>query len=146
MKPMSAEEFRAKMERWVRVMPREVERGMLRAANIARTEAVTAHLSGPKMPVGVGSPTRATLARRSGDLAGSIFAEARRDGGRITGVVGSRGVVYAAIHEFGGVIRAANGAAIVMPERSYLRSSIASKAREIVDAISDSVMEGHDGR
>lgn len=103
---------------------------------------------------------------RSGALSRSIVSTIEQTGTGVTVTVASNGdVKYAAIHEFGGVIpphqivpdkaRAlafavggkqvfavrVNLPAVTMPERSYLRSSLAEMADEIADELTDVVIE-----
>lgn len=103
---------------------------------------------------------------RTGALRRSIQSDVRDSGQAITGRVFSTGdVKYAAIHEFGGrtkahVIEAKNGKALrfamggamvfakrvnhpgsVMPERSFLRSSLREMRDEIVQSLSDAPAE-----
>ena len=107
------------------------------------------------------------LNARSGALARSIVTTIDDSGGNIAVTTAANGdVKYAAIHEYGGVIPpheivpdkakalafAAGGKqafaarvnlpAIVMPERSYLRASLAEIAEEIRDGLSEAVVEG----
>ena len=104
---------------------------------------------------------------RSGALRRSIFETVEDDATSVIGRVASSGdVKYAAIHEFGGTIPAheivPNKAralafviggkqvfaarvqipAITMPERSYLRSSLAGMQDEITDGLREAVREG----
>lgn len=104
---------------------------------------------------------------RSGDLRASIFENVDETETSIIGRVGSSGdVKYAAIHEYGGTIPAhevvpskAQALAFVwqgkqvffkhvhipdvhMPERSYLRSSLAEMKQEIISEIQSAAHEG----
>jgi phage gpG-like protein len=105
------------------------------------------------------------LNARSGDLRDSIVSEVTIDGAGVTASVGSVGVKYAAIQEYGGKTSAheilpakANALAFMvggalhfarrvehpgslMPERSYLRSSLAEMMAEIVAALAESPAE-----
>jgi phage gpG-like protein len=106
------------------------------------------------------------LAWRSGALAASIAAEVAGDGEDITATVGSFGdVKYAAIQEYGGKTGAheilpdkaralafVSGGAMhfarkvehpgsVIPERSYLRSSLEEMSAEIVAALTATASE-----
>lgn len=107
------------------------------------------------------------LNHRTGKLWRSITHKVESDSQSITGRVFSSGdVKYAAIHEFGGktsphVIEARNGKALAfqltgkqaffrkvnhpgstIPERSFLRSSLADMKDEIVDGLKEAVAEG----
>lgn len=87
------------------------------------------------------------LNRRSGDLSRSITGQASVTGtGTVTGTVGTKGIPYAAIHEFGGsywrVMDQAFGRPIVprsvhwtVPERSYLRTSANENAERVSAAL-----------
>lgn len=109
---------------------------------------------------------------RTGQLRANIFADAQDTGGAIEGkiYVGAN-VKYAAIHEFGGVIKHPGGTAylidpksgmakwisnkesiadtlprtkphdIPMPERSYLRSSLGEMKAEILAELADTVAQ-----
>jgi phage gpG-like protein len=108
--------------------------------------------------------TNDVLHVRSGDLRRSIFSEVQSNATEVIGKVASSGdVKYAAIQEFGGktsahVIEAKNGGALafmfggkqaffkkvnhpgsVIPERSYLRSSLADMRDEIVEGLEEAV-------
>lgn len=107
------------------------------------------------------------LKHRSGALGRSIQTDVERAGGVTTGLVYSAGdVKYAAIHEFGGRtpphdILPSKGEALAfmmggkmifakivhhpgsqMPERSYLRSSLADMAELIVAGIREAALRG----
>jgi phage gpG-like protein len=106
------------------------------------------------------------LNMRSGALARSIIATVDESSADVSVRIGSSGdVKYAAIHEFGGTIPpheivpnkakalafAAGGKqvfaarvnlpAVTMPERSYLRSSLAEMAGEIAEGLSEAVVD-----
>ena len=102
---------------------------------------------------------------RSGALAASIAAEVAADGENIIATIGSSGVKYAAIQEYGGQTAAheilpSKAAALafvidgathfarrvehpgsIMPERSYLRSSLEEMSEQIVAEFSSAAME-----
>ena len=120
------------------------------------------------------------LNQRSGALARSIQQESpiEQDGGIYGRVFSSGDVKYAAIHEYGGVIKHPGGTAYIpglgpgglpafisnsaadglasighavprtlphdipMPERSFLRSSLADQAAEIAQGLKDAVLRG----
>jgi phage gpG-like protein len=104
------------------------------------------------------------LNARSGALARSIIVTVDDSGADISVRIGPSGdVKYAAIHEFGGTIppheivpnkakalafavggkqvfaKRVNLPAVTMPERSYLRSSLAEMAGEIVEGMREAV-------
>jgi phage gpG-like protein len=106
------------------------------------------------------------LNTRSGALASSIIATVDESSADVSVRVGTSGdVKYAAIQEFGGTIppheivpdkakalafavrgkqvfaARVNLPAVTLPERSYLRSSLADMAGEIVGGLSDAVVE-----
>ena len=106
------------------------------------------------------------LNARSGELAGSINATVDHAGADILVRVGpAADITYAAIHEFGGTIppheivpnkasalafaaggkqifaKRVNLPAVTTPERSYLRSSLAEMAGEIVEGLGEAVMQ-----
>ena len=84
------------------------------------------------------------LNQRTGRLAASLFSQVTDDAGGVVGTVGVN-TPYARIHEYGGVIEPVNALAlrfqingqwvmvkrVVMPERSYLRSTLGEMADEI---------------
>lgn len=103
----------------------------------------------------------------SGKLRDSIFQEVNDDGNSVQGRVASDGTVkYAAIHEFGGVInipdiypvnaqalhffmggeeifaKYARAHTVVMPERSYMRSSLVDMKEQIKEELTEAVMRG----
>ena len=131
----TAAEYKRKLDRWLRTLGSDVEEAMQKAAEVVRREVLMGHLSGPRMAKGRGSKTRATLARVTGDLAGSIRAYTDRTGSRIRGFVGT-GVVYAAVHEFGYPPRG-------IPERSYLRSSLKTKQKDVLRVLLKGVMDSY---
>ena len=81
------------------------------------------------------------LKQRTGALAGSVFKEVTETGDGTQVTIGAN-TPYARIHEYGGVIEPKNALAlkfqidgkwvfakrVVMPERSYLRSTLAERA------------------
>ncbi len=95
---------------------------------------------------------------RTGDLRNSITPlEATQAAVMSGGAAGGAGVVYAAIHEFGGIItarnapylrfRTADGAwhavkSVVMPERSYMRSTFGETYQSGIDLMRAAISEG----
>ena len=123
-------------------------RAQLRVAIVRDTQQLAARVRG-KLSGGV-------LQVRSGRLLNSIASEMRESQYAIYGIVASRGVPYAAIHEYGGQTKPhdilprnvqalhffASGGEVFakvvhhpgskIPERSYMRSSLAEMRAEIV--------------
>ena len=92
------------------------------------------------------------LNKVSGMLAANVFSDVTDDAAGIMAVVGTD-APYAHIHEYGGVIEPVNALAlkfeidghwvfakrVVMPERSYLRSTLAERADIIRNALAQAV-------
>jgi phage gpG-like protein len=89
---------------------------------------------------------------RSGDLRASFDQDVQDNGDQIVGkVFQSKDVPYARIHEYGGTINIPSRASvdprkgatraytIHMPERSYLRSSLAEMRSEIIESLASAV-------
>lgn len=152
----TVDQFRKKLERFARTQPRIVHNAVKSAAEMVRTEAVTKHLSGPKMARGVGSKTNATLQPDTGGLRSSVHTRVYRSGGRIRGTVGTN-KKYAKIHEYGGTIRPKtakylkfkaggrfySAQEVTIPERSYLRSSLDKKRRAVLNLMLRKLIEGY---
>jgi len=129
------DELRKRLERWVRVAPEEVAKVLRKGGEIVRSEVKANHLSGPKMPRGVGDPYRATLAVRTGRLRGSIALRvmADKNSGKFSAQVGTN-VSYARKHEFG-----LEG----LPERPFLRPSLEKKRPEVFDMIREAFVKSY---
>jgi phage gpG-like protein len=106
------------------------------------------------------------LGVRSGKLRAGIFSKATQSGDRTEGMAASAGdVKYAGVHEFGGTINipeiTAKGKAlafmqggkmafykkvaahtITMPERSFMRSSLADMRDQIIREMTEAVQQG----
>jgi phage gpG-like protein len=107
----------------------------------------------------------AVLNQKSGALARSIAATVDDSSANVSVSIATGDIKYAAIHEYGGVIppheivpdkakalafiiggkqafaARVNLPAIAMPERSYMRSSLAEMADEISEGLSEAVAE-----
>lgn len=104
---------------------------------------------------------------RTGKLMSSVFHDVEATSTKVIGRVGvGRGVAYAAIHEFGGhtkphIIEAINGKALrfemggktvfarsvqhpgsLIPQRSYMRSSLAEMKEQIIEGLAQAAREG----
>jgi len=99
-------------------------------------------------------PRPAKLQRVSGRLRGSIATEVRQDGNTVTGRIGSN-VVYAHIHELGGVIRPKTATylrfqiggqwksvkQVRMPARPFLRPALEDNMGRFREIFRRSLME-----
>ncbi len=92
------------------------------------------------------------LNRRTGKLYNSIGTEVTNTSDLVSGRVFSSGVPYAAIHEYGGAVKTRLGrgekpsrrggfSIAVMPERSYMRSTLKEKTDDIIGILSNAVEE-----
>jgi phage gpG-like protein len=123
----SAEEFQKKMQTFVKRNPKVVVKAIDIEAMEVRNHAVKNHLSGPKMPKGVGSESKGTLQPRSGNLRNRMSHRVKLAGNKITGQIFNM-MVYAAVHEYGYPKRK-------IPERSYARASLKARQKEIPENI-----------
>jgi len=129
-------EFQQKVERWCRVAPEEVKKALKLGGEKVRAEVQFRHLSGPRMPRGIGDPVNATLGTGSGDwrLKNSIALRVMAlESGKFSAQIGTN-VPYARKHEYG-----LEG----MPERPFLRPSIEKKRPEVFDTIAKAFMESY---
>jgi hypothetical protein len=166
-------QYKEKIDRWIKDYPKEAEKTLKIAATIVEGEVHRNHLAGPKMPRGQGSSTRGTLQPGpSAALQNSITSRVNRLGSRLQAAVGNfkHPLKYARIHEYGGVINHPGGTKylvvgkgmavfvkksamkftgitkphqIRIPERSYLRSSLAKKKRQILDLILSAIKRSY---
>jgi len=134
---MSMEQLQDKIQRWMRIAPQALKEALLKGAKLVTKEAQSAHLSGPKMPRGLGNPTRATLAAPSGRLRRSINERVQVSKDRVIARVGTN-VIYGKVHEKGLEVRGHK-----MPERPFLRPSIEEKKQRIMEIIIDGFMEAY---
>lgn len=156
MTKQSMAEFQKKLQRWMRNTPGDVSTGLSRGADIVIAEAQKTHLSGPKMPRGVGSARGGTLAARTGRLRRSITKRINVSRLRIIALVGSN-LKYARIHEKGGEIKPVRARMLVwrdgeglhfakkvrIPARRFLRPSIDVKRTAVMKEILNAVMMGY---
>lgn len=133
MSELTFEEFREKLVRWAARMPQEAKKALTEAAETVRREVQAGHLTGPKMPRGVGHDTEATLAVRTGRLRRSIAIGVTVDKEKVSATVGTN-VWYGRIHELG------EGG---MPERPFLRPSLAAKHSQIFTMLRTRLFESY---
>lgn len=117
--------FRRGMDKLAKDMPGRIYNAVVMSCSLVEIRAKTHHLAG------------ATLKARMHRLQQSVKSSVKRLGNVVTGRVGSP-VVYAAIHEFGGIIRPKNAKYLVfqidgkwirtkqvkMPKREWLSKSL----------------------
>lgn len=148
-----------KVKAWLSEMPEKI-RGRLTLTVYSLAEKLRNHVVNDKLMGQV-------LNRRTGRLGQSIQQRVESTDSSVTGIVYSAGdVPYARIQEYGGrtaahVIEAKNGKALAfmmgdkqvfarrvnhpgsnIPERSYMRSSLADMKAEIIDRMREAVGEG----
>ena len=118
---MTPEEFSTSIGTLVRTG--EITNVLVRVANRA---AVAMHKGGRRKTSGV------ALFVRTGDLRGSIVFDTRKTRTGVSAIVsaGSKAVPYAAIHEYGGVVKTRH-TSFIMPKRPYLAPSRASAAKGV---------------
>ena len=127
------ERVRAKLMSWAAAAPNEVKGALTQAAELVRKEAQQAHLSGPKMPRGIGDDENATLAVQTGTLRRSISNRIRVAMGEVSAEVGTT-VAYGKAHELG------EGK---MPERPFLASSLRKKHKAVFELIRERFFKGY---
>lgn len=127
------DQMRARLLRWAADAPKEVKLVLSQGAELVRREAQEKHLSGPKMPRGVGDPNNATLAVQTGTLRRSISQRIKVALGDVQAEVGT-GVNYGRKHELG----LGN-----MPERPFLRPSLERKHSEVFKLIREAFFKSY---
>ena len=130
---MSMEQLQGKIQRWMRIAPEQLKKALLKGARVVTKEVQSKHLSGPKMPRGMGDLTRATLAVQTGRLRRSITERVQVSRDRVTAQVGTN-VPYGRKHEKG---------LEKMPERPFLRPSLEAKKSRVMEMILDGFMEAY---
>ena len=108
---MKPEEWQERISKASKSMNTEIEKEFLKIGGKIISESMLEHLSGPKMPRGVGSEENATLQPHTGYLRRALNRKTINQGNVSVGVKVSNKAEYAAVHEFGGR---------KTPKRSYL--------------------------
>lgn len=126
------EELQKKLLRWSRVAPQELRKALTRSSMFIAREVKSAHLSGPKMQRGMGHPTMATLAVRTGRLRRSITQRVAVEPGRYSAIIGTN-VPYGRKHEFGQGV----------PFRPFLRPSLEKKRPEALEMLNEALMKSY---
>lgn len=118
-------------------MGQQVREGLLKAMQ-AQWYALQSYIVRSKLSGQV-------LHRVTGVLASSInvgdpqsASQFKDDGNDMVGVVGTK-VWYGAVHEYGGTFKTKAGGSVTFPERSFLRSGLADRSKQIREAIRVSV-------
>jgi phage gpG-like protein len=119
------DELRRGMDKTAREIPGRIYSAMVQACSLVENRAKTYHLAGYTLKAGTHVLQRSVKSRVGNEL------------GKVVGRVGSP-IVYAAIHEFGGIIRPKNAKYLVfqingtwirtkqvtMPKREWLSKSL----------------------
>jgi len=127
------QEWQNKLERFAAKNEKIVKKHLGRGLQVVRKEVVVEHLSGPKMPSGVGDTTNATLARQTGDLATSINTKTSVRRNKIRGSIVTN-VPYAKKHELGQGV----------PKRPFMAPSVEAKREEVTQMILDGIMREYE--
>lgn len=153
-------QYKDKIDRWIKKYPNDAQIALNKAATIVMAEVQSKHLAGPKMAQGVGSKTKGTLQSRSGALLSSIAVKVERSGKKMRAYIGTfkRQLKYAAIHEYGGIIKPKEPGGLLrfkignawiltkqvkIPERSYLRSSLKAKRGAVVQTLLEAIKRSY---
>lgn len=156
MATLTFEQWAKKLEKWNKAQLDAVRIALKTGTEIVRAEAIRNHLSGPKMPRGVGSPNTATLARGTGDLAGSINTKVAVAGTKLQASVLTN-LKYARIHSKGGTIVPVRARAlkfkignqwiaakrVTIPARPFLEPSLDAKRNEVDRIIANRIVEAY---
>lgn len=149
MSVITLEELRDKLTRWSVVAPQACKKALTEGAETVRREVQEKHLSGPRMPRGVGDPTDATLQPISNTLRRSITKEVTVKPGEVSAIIGTN-VVYAARHEFGyeSYTKISRGFGTYLrkgttPARPFMRPSLAAKREEVFQKLRVRLFESY---
>ena len=138
---MTMEQYEAKIKKWAKKAPESLRLALEKAAGEIIVYAQGRKLRGPKMPRGVpGGFDGSTLAAPTGRLRGSLTKRVTVSGGRVVAQVGTN-VKYAAIHEYGG--RTGRNKSVEMPERPFLRPSVAAQKSRTLEIIGDAYIDAY---
>ena len=124
-------ELGMKFKRWMRIAPGEMKRALKPELMRVEREAVVSHLSGPRMPRGVGDPINATLQPDTGFLRRSLFSFPEVVGTTLYGRIGA-GTWYGRLHEKG---------IGKQPARPFIRPSIEKRRPHIRTALLQAMMK-----
>ena len=138
---MTMEQYEAKIKKWANKAPESLRLALEKAAGEIIVYAQGRKLRGPKMPRGVsGGFDGSTLAVGTGRLRGSLTKRVTVSGGRVVAQVGTN-VKYAEIHEYGG--RTGRNKSVEMPERPFLRPSVAAQKSRTLEIIGDAYIDAY---
>jgi phage gpG-like protein len=126
------QEFSDKLMRWSVLLPKELRNALQIGGELVRREVQEKHLSGPKMPRGVGDDMNATLAVQTGTLRKSIALRIKVASGDVSAEIGTT-VGYGRKHELG----------IGVPGRPFLRPSIVEKRSAVMQQVERSIMASY---
>lgn len=127
-------ELQDKIMRWSMVAPQEVKKVLQKGAEMVRREVQEKHFRLPKMPRGVGDPTDAWLGTsKAWRLRNSINYKVAVKPGEFSAIIGTN-VPHGRKHELG-----LEG----MPERPFLRPSLAKKRPEVFQMIREAYFKSY---
>lgn len=125
------DEWRDDMEHVAQHFPEVLEKALTVGVRMVRAEVVEKHLSGPKMPRGIGDPKNATLQPDTGHLRASIQTKVSANPGKLIGRIFTN-TEYAPTHERGrGKI----------PARPFLAPSLEEKRPDVIQKIKEVILE-----
>jgi len=149
---MTPEQYERKLKNWIKTGPKAVKPALTRAAVEVIAFAQKKYLGAPKkMPRGVsGGFFGSHLAAPTGTLRKSLTKKIKVSSKGVSARIGSN-LKYAAIHEYGGIIRGKGGGklhfviagkhymvdSVKIPARPYLRPSIQKNRPRILELVSD---------
>lgn len=131
MAKLSLDQYEKKLKRWIALGGKDVANSLKKGAMVVVREAQEKHLTGPRMPRGVGSLTKGTLAVISETLRRSIAFRVTAKPGEVRAEVGTN-VRYGRAHELG-LGR--------MPARPFLRPSVDTKKPEVMRLLLEGFMK-----
>ena len=134
-------QWHKKVQSWNRKFPGAVKKAIDRALVEMVGEAQRTHLSGPKMPRGIGDRLHGTLQPRTGQLRNHMGKKSEQGVNKIRGWL-TNNIKYAAVHEYGKTIVTPN-AVIKMPERPFARPAVEAKRERLRKHIREEVLKAY---
>lgn len=131
-------QWQRKVQSWHRKFPSAVHMAIDKTLVEMVGHAQEKHLSGPKMPRGMGSRDHATLQPRTGALRNYMAKRSQSRADRIHGWL-INNLKYAAVHEYGRETRPG----VKMPERSFARATVDQKKDDLRENIKKAVLRAY---